>query len=119
MKRIGLAIVLSLVALPALAGASIPARVEGFKLTSKQLTVRFTDGSVCRSTMQPEGGMGMFIDCAQHARFDVKIERQTWFGPALDQIFEPYATVVITAEDGRVQTFETPGSWGQRYHDQD
>ncbi|MEI4473376.1 hypothetical protein [Frigidibacter sp. MR17.24] len=121
MTRIGLVLLTSLAlglplsALPAAAGAPWPARVDGIKLTSDRLTVRFTDGAVCRSTMQPEGGMGMFIDCPHQARFDVRIQRQNWLKPALGDLVEPYATVAITSEDGRVERFKTPGSRDKRY----
>ncbi|MEI4487589.1 hypothetical protein V8J36_15465 [Frigidibacter sp. MR17.14] len=120
MKRFGLVLVSLLavapvLAAPGLAAAAIHARVDDIKLTSKQLTVRFKDGAVCRSTMQPEGGMGMFIDCPHHARFDVRVKRQSWLAPALGDLVEPYATVVIIAEDGRAETFKTPGSMDRRF----
>lgn len=90
--------------------ASLPVRADAIKLTSSQLTVRFKDGAVCRTPMQKDGGMGMFVDCPHQARFDVKIDHPSWLASVASDVFSPYATVRIISEDGQVQKFVTPGS---------
>lgn len=106
----------ALAVLPALllgtsaSAGSWPVRADRIGLTSQKLTVWFADGSVCRAAMQAEGGQGMFTDCPHPARFDVRIQRQSFLAPVLGDLVAPLATVKVISADGRTQKFVTPGS---------
>lgn len=106
----------ALALLPALLlGASLnagswPVRADRIGLTSQKLTVWFADGSVCRAAMQAEGGQGMFTDCPHPARFDVRIQRQSFLAPVLGDLVAPLGTVTVISADGRAQKFLSPAS---------
>ncbi len=93
-----------------LSAAPWPVRADRIGLTSQKLTVWFADGAVCRAAIQAEGGQGMFTDCPHPARFDVRIQRQSFLAPVLGDLVAPLGTVTVISADGRTQKFLSPGS---------
>ena len=110
LRAAALALLPALVLGTAVGAASWPVRADRIGLTSQKLTVWFADGSVCRAAIQAEGGQGMFTDCPHPARFDVRIQRQSFLAPVLGDLVAPLGTVTVISADGRAQKFLSPAS---------
>lgn len=104
---------LALAALPLMLAACAalqPApRAADAGISGDVLRVSFTDGSVCRATLAPEGGAGDFADCAVPASYDVRILRPNPLAPVLRDLVEPFAEIAVTA-GGATTRFRTPAS---------
>lgn len=96
-------------ALAACAQGLVP-EPEAVGLKGDILTLRFPDGTVCR-TEAPGSTSGHFPGCRHDVRFDLR--RHANPGPAarsLPDLFEPFADITITLPDGRSHVFLTPAS---------
>ena len=80
-----------------------PARVS---LLSDTLSVHFYDGTVCRADIAA-APQGVLADCPHPLAYAVEIIRPTYVTGA-EGLFEPYATITLTADGGRSWTWRTP-----------
>lgn len=110
MKRLALIGAALLAACVQAPGAAVPmaARLASGGAAGDRLEVRFSDGAVCRATVAPEGGQGVFDACPQARGYAVMVRHRNLLEPIFGAAVEPYATVTLTGASGRVTAFELP-----------
>ena len=106
MRRYGLMVMLMLAgcAAPGGPGGGSPDMVQ---LREGQLTLRFIDGLVCRTPVDP-GGQGRFADCPRPFTYQVAIRHPNAL--AASGLVEPFADITLTDPAGRVSHWRTPAS---------
>ena len=104
-------LLLAACAMPAPAPRAVEAGISG-----DVLRVAFSDGTACRATLGPDGGEGVFPDCAADARYSVAISARNPLEPLLRNVVSPYAEIAVTA-GGQTTRFVTPKSRTPGFND--
>jgi len=97
---------LSLVGCSVATGPS--ARPEAVSLGGERMSVRFSDGVVCRTDVPLTGGQGQLAGCAHPLDWSVTIHKRNYLEPVFGAVVSPYAHIDLSNGTGRNWTFRTP-----------
>jgi len=86
----------------------VSARPEAVSLGGERMSVRFTDGVVCRTAVPLTGGQGQLEGCAHPLDWAVTIHKRNYLEPVFGEAVSPYAHIVLSDGSGRNWAFQTP-----------